>query len=76
MAKLAVIQSVEFGQTSWQQFLESDQKPDRFHEYALVPVGEAEEEVTNRDCSRAEGHLLRAVPGSPSEEQGSRADHD
>ena len=54
--------------------LKSDLEPVMFQEYALVPVGEAEEEVTNRDCSRAEGNLLRAVPGSPSEEQGTRAD--
>ncbi|KAA6422623.1 MAG: hypothetical protein FRX49_07483 [Trebouxia sp. A1-2] len=32
--------------------------------YALVPVGEAEEEVTNRDCSRTDGDLLRSVPGT------------
>lgn len=54
--------------------LESDLKPDVFEECALVPIGEAEEEVTNRHCSRAKGDLLRAVPGSPSEEQGTRAD--
>ncbi len=54
--------------------LESDLKPDVFEECGIVPIGEAEEEVTNRDCSGAEGDLLRAVPGSPSEEQGTRAD--
>ncbi len=47
-----------------------------FQEYDLVPVGEAEEEVTNRDCSRGKGDLLRAVPGSPSEEQRSRTNRD
>jgi len=56
--------------------LKSDLEPVVFQEYALVPVGEAEEEVTNRDCSRAEGNLLRAVPGSPSEEQRSRTNRD
>jgi len=73
-ANLAVIHSVKFVQTRWQQPSEWDLKPDMFQEYDLVPVGEAEEEVTNRDCSRGKGDLLRAVPGSPSEEQGTRAD--